>query len=288
MPVAALVEVQEIAHARVVVGKAGGGAGNRDVDVGVAGDEEVGPPVPVHVADRSARVPAVRADAGRASALRKRAVAVVPEQLVVARRRHVEIRVAVAVEICGHAPLTADGEVRSRAPAHVGEATAPVAEQRRSRQATARTPAVDVGLRVRVHHEEIEPAVVVVVERAEPAAGHRRRVGRDAEAKRALAEIETDLRRDVLEPEPCETDRGGVARGSRRCGEEGRETHHRRDSPCEAGDANMHRVELQHVSVSGTSRPGRSDTSGDATRGSAADPRPPLLPGRSAPRTAAG
>src|SRR5204863_9347887 len=91
MLVAADVEVKAIAHTGVVVGKAGGRAGDRHVDVRVAGDEEVGPPVPVHVTNRSPRVPAVRADSGRTSPLRERAVAVVPEQLVVPRCRHEEI-----------------------------------------------------------------------------------------------------------------------------------------------------------------------------------------------------
>src|SRR6266508_1571880 len=81
----------------------------------------------------------------------------------------------------------------------------PVAEERASRQAAVLLPAIDVGLRIRVHHEEIEPAVVVVVECAEPAPGHRRRVGRDSEAKCALAEIKTDRRGDVLETKPGET-----------------------------------------------------------------------------------
>src|SRR5204863_1293652 len=56
---AADVQVEKVANAGDVVGKARGGAGNGNVGVGVARDEQVGTAVAVHVCDRGAGVPAV-------------------------------------------------------------------------------------------------------------------------------------------------------------------------------------------------------------------------------------
>ena len=67
---AALVEVQQVAHAGVGVGEALGGPVHGAVDVGVAGDEQVGPAVAVDVADGGARVPADRRRPGRFGAPR--------------------------------------------------------------------------------------------------------------------------------------------------------------------------------------------------------------------------
>ena len=55
---------------------------DEDVRVAVRGDEEVRPPVSVHVADGGAGVPSERVDARRVRAFGERPVAVVPEQRV--------------------------------------------------------------------------------------------------------------------------------------------------------------------------------------------------------------
>ena len=200
-----------------------GGAGDRPVHLGVAGDEQVGPPVAVHVADGRAGVPAEGDDPRRAGALRERAVPVVPEQLVVRGGRDVEVGEAVAVQVGGDAALSSHREACPRRAGDVHEPPVVVAEQCAARQAAVLVPCADVGLGVVVHDEQVEPAVVVVVEPAEPAAHHRRRVGRDAEAEGALPEIEADLLRDVRQAnagEACRRRplrRGAGLRRGRQC-----------------------------------------------------------------------
>src|SRR5207253_5839886 len=196
------VGVEEVASARVVVGKPGGGAGDREIDVGVAGYEEIGTAVAVDVCDRRTRMPAVASDPGSPRALGKRAVAVVPQQLVLSVGRDEEVGVAVPVEVRGDTALAADCEPCSRGAGHVPEAASRVTEKRAPRQAAVLVPAIDVGLRARVYDEQIDPPVAVVVERTQPAAGHRRRVGRDTEAKRTLTEVEPDPTGDVLQANP--------------------------------------------------------------------------------------
>ncbi len=89
-----------------------------------------------------------------------------------------------------------------------------VAEEGASRQAAALLPVGDVRVGVRVDSEQVEPAVVVVVEPAEAAAHHRLGVRGHAEAEGALAEVQAPLLRDVLQPYPSEAGRHG-ARGGR-------------------------------------------------------------------------
>src|SRR3989441_7696683 len=144
------VQVEEVANAGVVVGKAGGGAGDGEVDVGVAGDEEIGTAVAVHICDRRARVPAVAPDPGGPSALGERAVAVVPEQLVLPVGGDEEVGVAVPVEIRGDAALATDREPCSRGAGHVPKAAPRVPEQRAARKPSALLPLAEVRLRVRV------------------------------------------------------------------------------------------------------------------------------------------
>ena len=60
------------------------------------------------------------------------------------------------------------------------------------RQPAVRVPRLRVGARVRVDCEQVEPAVAVVVEPADPAAHHRLALVRDPEAERALREVEPD------------------------------------------------------------------------------------------------
>ncbi len=85
--------------------------------------------------------------------------------------------------------------------ADVAERPVVVLEELGRRQAAVRLPAVGVRVRVRVDDEQVLPAVVVVVEPADPAAHHRLVVVRHPEAERALAEVEPDLRSDVAEPQ---------------------------------------------------------------------------------------
>ena len=72
----------------------------------------------------------------------------------------------------------------------------------------------DVDVRVRVDDEEVEPAVRVVVQPAEPAAHHRRRVQGLPVTERTLAEVEPDLGCDVHERRTSE--RAARSRGGRR------------------------------------------------------------------------
>ena len=138
------IEVHEIADAGVVVREPRSGPRYGNVGVGVARDVEVGPAVTVHVPDRGSCVPAVPTDPRCACAFGEGAVAVVPEQLVVARGRDVEIGEAVQVQVGRHAAFPADGEVRFRATAHVREPSFRVPEERAAREPTVLAPAADV------------------------------------------------------------------------------------------------------------------------------------------------
>ena len=151
----------------------------------------------------------------RAGALREPAVAVVPQQLVALGGRDVQVRVAVAVEVgrdTALAPNRAPGAGRGR---DVDEAAVVVAVQSRPGEPAAGRVRADVALPVAVHHEEVEPAVAVVVDEAQPAAHHRRGVVGDAVPERALPEVEPDLRRHVVQPVPR---RHGDARQPRLAG----------------------------------------------------------------------
>src|SRR5207237_5904261 len=77
--------------------------------------------------------------------------------------------------------------------------------ERAARKAAVLLPLRDIAVGIRVDDEEVEPAVVVVVEPAEPAAHHRAYVVRHPVAERALPEVEADPVRDVGEPD---ADRG--------------------------------------------------------------------------------
>ena len=173
---------------------------DRRVRVRVAGDEEIGAAVAVHVGDRCAGMPAEGDDAGLARALGERAVAVVPEEHVVRRRRHVEVGVAVAVEVGGDAALAANGHVGVRRLRHVHEPAAHVAEQGAGRRAAVLRPQRELRVGVVVDREEVEPAVVVVVEPADSAAHHRLLFRRQAVPERALLEVESRAGGDVRQP----------------------------------------------------------------------------------------
>ena len=188
----ALVQEQEIANAEVGLRKALGRLRERTVQVRISGDKEIGEAVTVHVPDGGAGVPAVDADPGRTGALGERAVAVVPEKHALAHGGDIDVRVTVEVEVSGNTPVPADGQVSARFGADVGELAFHVVEQGGARQASAVLPAVDLALGVRVHGEEVEPAVLVVVEPADPASQHGPRVRRDLPVKDALLEVQPD------------------------------------------------------------------------------------------------
>ncbi len=199
----ALVEVQEIAHGEVVRREA---RGRRDGDVGVRvpRDEQVGAPVCVHVADRGSRVPACCGQPGLSRALGERPVALVPQERVVsvrgdvvARGGHVQVGVAVEVEVRRDASVPPQRQRGTRAAADVLERPVDVPEECRPGWAAALVPGGELGVRVGVDDEEVEPAVCVVVEPAEAAAHHRRRVVRHAEPECAVAEAQAHRRRDV-------------------------------------------------------------------------------------------
>ena len=202
------VEIEQVTHCTVIRREARLRAGQRVVDVGVARDEEVEAPVAVHVRDGRARVPAGRVDPRRLRALRERAVAVVPEDGVVGVPARVvpgggddEVGRAVAVEVARDAAAAAHRETRARLSRDVHEPAVHVVEQAAPREPATGGVRGDVGVRVRVHDVEVEPAVAVVVEPAEAAAHHRRLVAGHAEAERALADVEPDAPRDVLQGE---------------------------------------------------------------------------------------
>ena len=203
--VGAFVQVEEIADGCVVGWEAGRGVDD-EVRIGVRRDEEIRPPVTVDVADDGCRVPALRVDAGLDGAFGERPVAVVPEERVPGVRRdvvpgagHVEIGVTVHVEVGRHATVSANGEVGAGARRHVHEPASDVVVERGSREAAVGVRGNDVDVRVRVDDEEVEPAVRVVVQPAEPAAHHRRRVQGLPVTERTLAEVEPDLGGDVHE-----------------------------------------------------------------------------------------
>jgi hypothetical protein len=167
------------------------------VEVGVAGDEEIGPAVAVHVRDGGAGMPPERDDARPARALGERPVAVVPEEQVVRRRRDEQVGVPVAVEVGGDATLATRRHVETGGLRHVHEVAVDVLEELPHRSAAMLLPLRVLRVGVVVHRVQREPAAVVVIEPAEAAAHHRGRVVRDAEAERALLEVEPDGGGDV-------------------------------------------------------------------------------------------
>ena len=159
-----------------------------------------------------------------ARALGEGAVAVAPEQRVVAvrgrvvaRRRHEEVGLAVVVEVGRDAAAAAELQVCAGAAADVLEPAAHVVEERAARQPAALRPPDVVLVAVGVDDEEVEPAVVVVVEPAEAAAHHRRLLVRHPEPERGVPEVEPDLRGDVAQPDAAEVvrarDRSGAGAG---------------------------------------------------------------------------
>ena len=191
---AALVQEQPVADPREVRREAGVRPRRRCVRVGVAGGEEIGASVAVHVADRSAGVPA---RPGKVLALE--GAAPVPEYGDAVRRGDDEVCPAVAVQVAGRAAVALQREACVRLLRNVREPAVDVSEELARREPALRLPALGVGARVRVDGEQVDPSVIVVVEEADAAAHHRLRLGGHAEAERALAEVDPDRRRDVLQ-----------------------------------------------------------------------------------------
>ena len=107
---------------------------------------------------------------------------------------------AVAVEVARDAAVPLDGRVGVRPGTDVHEsAAADVLEEGAPRQPAALLPPGRVGVGVGVDREEVEPAVVVVVEPAEAAAHHRVDVVCHPEAEVVLGEVQPSLPRDVGE-----------------------------------------------------------------------------------------
>ncbi len=125
----ALVQEEQVAHPEVVRRVSVHRPGDRSVRLRVAGDEQVGAPVAVHVAHRGAGVPPEGDDAGGPRTFRERSVAVVPEQLVIRGRAHEEVGVAVAVQVGGDTALAANGEAGARLGRDVHEAPVNVPEE---------------------------------------------------------------------------------------------------------------------------------------------------------------
>ena len=168
-PPIALVEEEQVANGGDVRRETRERTGHRLVRVGVARDEDVRATVAVDVGDRGAGVPA----GVRERLLPEGSAARVPEDLRAARRRDDEVRPVVAVQIGRDAPVALHREIGVRRVADVAEPAVRVLEERRPREAAVRVPLRRVGARVRVDGEEVEPAVVVVVEPADSSAHHR-------------------------------------------------------------------------------------------------------------------
>ena len=175
----------------MVFGKPCVAPGIRVASFDVAADDRSGQPFAVDVADGSARVPAEDSDGGVLVRLGERAVAVVPQQRAAVGARDVQVGVAVEIEVGSDAALAPEGEAGAGLLGHVDEPAVPtLRKSARRRQPASRFPLVALVARVAVHDEEVEPAVAVVVEPAEPAARHRRRVRRLVPAERAVPEAE--------------------------------------------------------------------------------------------------
>jgi hypothetical protein len=195
----AVAQKEQVTHPEGSVGEPLGRLGIRVVGVGVAGNEEIRPAVAVDVPDPRSAVPAGGTNPGLGRTLRERAVSVVPQQLVDALGGHVQIDVAVAIEIRGDTTDAADGKTGAGFGGHVTEGAGFVLVQRRGGQATLFAPAGRLDLGVGVDDEQIQPPVVIEVQPAEPTSHHRRGIRRDPPAEGPVFEVDADLMCDVDE-----------------------------------------------------------------------------------------
>ena len=214
-PVAAV--VQQPVGLRLVAGRsavvAHGRAGpavlvEREREADVVADEEVQPAVAVHVEEGGRRAEAAVARAGRGRHVRERAVAGVAQQLVLAEVRHVEVDVAVVVDVPGrdaHAVAGRDdpgrvGHVREAQRALLAQEVAeePVAGRVVRRRRTQGGRRVAVAQHVALHEVGVQVAVTVRVEEGAS------RSERLAEVELAghpveVHEVEPDVDVDALE-----------------------------------------------------------------------------------------
>ena len=195
--VAALVQIEQVPTSLVRVREALRRTDDRLVEVGVAGHDEVRPPVAVEVARRRTGVPAEGIDPRLLRSLGEAPVAVVPQQPAELGRRHEEVGMAVEIQVGGDTALSPDGEPGSGLLRHVGEATFDVSEETARRQPARGFPAGSIAFGVAVDDEEIEPAVLVVVEPAQAATDHCGRIGLLAEAEGSMPEAKASLRGHV-------------------------------------------------------------------------------------------
>ena len=184
----ALVEEEQVAYALVVGREAGDRVRDRCPHARVTGDEDVRPPVPVHICDGRSGVPAVR---GVERLGPEGAVAVVPEDVDTRRRGDDEVGVAVAVQVGRDAARALDPDTGVRGVADVHEPAVDVLEECALRQSAVALPDGHVRVGVGVDDEEAEPAAVVVVDPADAAAHHRLRVVAHRVAERVLTEVES-------------------------------------------------------------------------------------------------
>ena len=110
----------------------------------------------------------------------------------------------VEVEVARDAAVAAKLQVGARAAAHVLEPALDVVEERAPRQAAVSPSSGRIVVRVGVDGVEVEPAVVVVVDPAEAAAHHRVRLVVTPKRNAHCAEVEPDLRGDVLQLDAAE------------------------------------------------------------------------------------
>ena len=147
-------------------------AGIRAVQVGIAGDEQIGPAVAVDVADRGAAVPPEGTRTRRhvqRHIVDETLAGLVPQQHVVALGRHVEIGPAVEVEVGRHAPVAARLDPRTDVVGDVDEPSAVVAVQAaRGQLAHLAAPRAPLAVRPGVDDVQVEPAVAVVVDPTQP------------------------------------------------------------------------------------------------------------------------
>ena len=182
-------------------------------------------------------------------------------------------------------PFALHGEVRVRR-ACSRSTNRPSRRSRRARFAAGRRRRQNgaVRVRVRVDGEEVEPAVVVVVEPAEPAAHHPVHLVRHPEREVVLAEVEPDLRRDVREPDAVEAFRDGVDERHER---DGPAAPHVRDDPAAVVLLELERLVQRRRRGLRTTTGGSSLYVVSCTVPSSARPRSPG-PGRARPRDACG
>ena len=173
------------------------------IEVDVVGGKQIEEAVAVVIHERAARAPACAGDEPRAGGdVFERAVAAVPEQTVLTPESHEQIGEAVVVVVSCARPLSPADERKARLCGHVFEG----AVRAVAIQVTRGLPALREPFeRGAVDEEQIEEAVVVVIEHRHAAAGRLEQVlvraltaigGRGGETSRARDVGERESQRD--------------------------------------------------------------------------------------------